>query len=167
MIATWRAMRPEDLATVAALAERIHANHPERPDVFAERLALHPTGCLALQGGEGLEGYAIAHPWARRPPKLDALLGATPRRPEYFYLHDVALLPGARGAGAARAAVARLAEEARRLKLDEMRLIAVSGSAAAWARLGFVAYGAPCPPSYGPDARAMRRLAQDAPALRP
>lgn len=153
----WRAMRADDLAAMAALAERIHVDYPERPEVFAERLALCPAGCLALESGGALVGYALAHPWAGAPPPLDTLLGALPSAPDHFYLHDVALAPQARGRGEARAALAALDDAARRLVLDEMRLVAVSGSAPVWARLGFAASGAPCPASYGDDAVAMRR----------
>lgn len=157
MPALWRPMRTADLASVVALADQIHRDHPERPEVFAERLALAPATCFALAKGDALLGYALAHPWAGAPPKLDSLLGAPPARPDHLYLHDVALTRAARGRGAARAVVATLDSVARRLGLGEMRLIAVSGSAPAWARLGFRDSDAPRPASYGADARAMRR----------
>ena len=157
----WRAMRTDDLAAVATLANRIHVAHPERPEVFAERLALCPQGCLALESGAALAGYALAHPWAGPPPKLDALLAALPAAPDHFYLHDVALSPQARGQGGARAALAALDDAARRLGLDEMRLVAVSGSAPVWARLGFRVTDAGAPASYGAGAAAMRRAVPD------
>lgn len=158
----WRAMRTDDLAAVATLANRLHVAFPERADVFAERLALCPAGCLALESGGALAGYAIAHPWSGAPPPLDTLLGALPAAPDHFYLHDVALAPQARGQGGARAALAALDDAARRLGLAEMRLVAVSGSTPVWARLGFRVTGAGAPASYGAGAAAMRRAVPDA-----
>lgn len=154
----WRPLQAGDLAAVFALAERVHPDHPERPEVFAERLALFPAGCLALDQGGALAGYALAHPWAGAPPKLDALLGAIPPRPDHFYVHDVATAATARGRGAARAVLAHFDAAARDLGLSDMRLVAVSGSARLWAHLGFVDSDAPRPASYGDDARAMRRM---------
>ncbi|NEW95116.1 GNAT family N-acetyltransferase, partial [Rhodopseudomonas sp. BR0M22] len=44
--ATWRGMTPADLPAVDAIAAVVHAAYPEDAAVFAERLALHPDGCL-------------------------------------------------------------------------------------------------------------------------
>ena len=53
--------------------------------VFAERLRLWPAGCfVCADGGGGIIGYAVSHPWRRDDaPALDALLGKPYRgRPE-------------------------------------------------------------------------------------
>lgn len=165
----WRAMRAGDLDAVIGLADAIHRDHPERREVFAERLALFAEGARALERvppranrdalatcGTALSGYAIGHPWAGSEPKLDSLLGALPETPDHFYVHDVALATQARGAGAARAVVSWFEALARGHGFNEIRLVAVSGSANVWAKLGFAESGAPVSPSYGADARAMR-----------
>ncbi|WP_338662951.1 GNAT family N-acetyltransferase [Pararoseomonas sp. SCSIO 73927] len=125
-----------DLPAVGAIAAAVHPGHPESDAVFAERLALHPAGCMMLQAGRAALGYAIAHPWhRRRPPPLNTLLGALPARPEVFYLHDLAILPAARAGGAGGAAVLALAEIAGGLP---MALVAIGGTEGFWRRQGFV-----------------------------
>ncbi|GHE67249.1 N-acetyltransferase GCN5 [Camelimonas fluminis] len=147
---TWRAMAAGDLAEVLKLAAVIHPDYPEDAAVFAERLGLYPQGCMVLEtpaaagddpGGDAggrLGGYLVSHPWtAGAPPALDSLLGALPPFPALYYLHDLALLPVARGTGAARAAVARAAAVAAQAGLDCLGLVAVNGAAAFWRRCGF------------------------------
>jgi GNAT superfamily N-acetyltransferase len=154
-----------DLAAVAALARLVHAAHPERDAVFAERLALFAPGCLVLAGAGRVQGYAIAHPWRRAaPPALDTLLGALPRRPDCLYLHDIALGPAARGAGAAAAALELLAALARDARLARIALVAIPGTEGFWRRQGFAPVARPDLAaklaSYGAGACAMeRRLA--------
>lgn len=128
-------MAPSDLAEVERLGNAIHQAHPERPEVFAERLALCPEGCHALGS---LDGYIISHPWTLgSPPALDTLLGALPARPDTWYIHDLALHERARGTGAAPAIVAHLAALAQARGLRSMSLIAVGRSPGFWARQGF------------------------------
>jgi GNAT superfamily N-acetyltransferase len=142
--AAWRAMTPGDLAAVARIAERVHPNYPERPEVFAERLALFPAGCLLLVNARGEPcGYAITHPGTLgAPPALDSLLGALPPAADCLYLHDIALLPAARGARAPAAALEMLRALARSLGLERLALVAVNGSAEYWRGHGF-GVGAP------------------------
>lgn len=131
----WRAMGTADLAEVRAIAAEVHPDHPERPEVFAERLALFPRGCFMLGTGGG---YAIAHPGVLgRPPALDTLLGALPPRPDCLYLHDVALLPDRRSRGESRLLLTELQRLASSLGLRRLALVAVSGSEPVWQRLGF------------------------------
>ncbi|WP_149537569.1 GNAT family N-acetyltransferase [Siccirubricoccus phaeus] len=156
MALSWRPMREADLPAVCALAEALHPEHPEPPDIFAERLALAPGGCLVLAGEGGLLGYAIGHGWSGlAPPALGVRLGTLPERPGAFHVHDVALLPAARGAGHAAAALAALAA-GRPL----VTLVAVAEAVPYWQRQGF--HDHPCADpaalaSYGAGARFMAR----------
>ncbi|MBP0492248.1 GNAT family N-acetyltransferase [Roseomonas sp. SG15] len=130
-------MRAGDLPEVRAIAAAVHPGHPESDAVFAERLALHPPGCLLLEAGETALGYAIAHPWhRRRPPALDTLLGALPEAPGVFYLHDLAILPAARGQGAGGGALRELEELTGGLP---MALVAIGGTEGFWQVQGFAA----------------------------
>jgi hypothetical protein len=134
-------MRPEDLPDVMALGAAIHLHHPERPAVFAERLALAPTGCFVL--GRPVLGYALSHPWRLTgPPPLDSLLGSLPKRPEAWHLHDIALAPNARGAGHGAGGLRCVLSAAALAGFCQASLVAIEGQAARWARLGFQA--APC-----------------------
>lgn len=158
----WRAMSTADLARVSAIADAIHPAHPEEPAVFAERCALFPEGCLVLEVDGGIGGYVVAHPWRlHAPPSLNARLGALPRDADCLYLHDIALLPSARGRGAAADAVARLVALAGTYALPALALIAISGTLPFWSRHGFAVVDAPelagKLASYDAEARLMRR----------
>jgi hypothetical protein len=163
--AAWRGMAPADLPAVERIGVLVHPDHPESPAIFAERRHLFPAGCLVLSGPADLLGYAIAHPWRfAQPPQLDTRLGALPDRPDTLYIHDIALLPGARRSGAGAAAVGLLAGLAETLRLPSLSLVAIGGSHAFWQRQGFAVQDdaalQPKLASYGPTARFMvRRLA--------
>lgn len=155
-------MAPDDLAGVDAIAHAVHRAHPERAEVFAERLALFAPGCLVLERGGEILGYAIAHPWTRAaPPALDTLLVALPPRPDCLYLHDVALLAPARGMGASARLLSLLDGLARAGGLPRIALIAIPGTAGFWHRQGFVPVARPelaaKLASYGDGAQVMER----------
>lgn len=164
-------MTPADLPGVMALAAVVHPAYPEDRAVFAERLDLWPPGCRVLDGrdegagarrGEGLAGYAVSHPWhAGAVPALNSLLGALPAATRTWYLHDLALRPGARGTGAAGRLVAELAHLAAAQGFAEMALVAVNGSSGFWRHHGFrCAHDASLDrrlASYDNEARYMRR----------
>lgn len=143
-------MRPEDLAAVAALEAACHAPlPPEGEAVFAERLALFPEGCLAMEDATGLVGYVVAHPWrSADPPALGRTLGAIPLDADCLHLHDIALAPRARGRGLVAGALDRLRRAAEARGLHRLTLVAVHGTAQLWQRHGFVRVG-PAPSGYG------------------
>ncbi len=140
----WRAMAARDLPAVNRVADAVHPLYPEDDAVFAERLALYPAGCLVLEGNAGVQGYAVAHPWILgRPPALNTLLGHLPEEADTFYIHDVAVLPAARGARHAAAGVALLLETAARDGFGNVSLVAIRGAAGFWEKLGFSVEDAP------------------------
>ncbi len=163
---SWRPMTTGDLAAVQILADTIHVDHPEEPHVFAERLRLYPQGCRVLDVDARLIGYALTHPWRYgEPPALNSSLGQLPSDATTYYVHDVALLPEARGKGYAIAIGDWLIRHAGQGGFPNLSLVAVNGSQPFWERLGFE--GAVIPGleakllSYGPDAVLMvRDLAQ-------
>ena len=131
-------MSAADLPVIMAAAAEVHPDYPEGEAVFTERLALHPAGCLVLAGGDGIGGYVLSHPWRfGQVPALDSLLGALPEDADIYYIHDLALLPLARGGGAASACVHRLAAHARAAGFARMALVAVGNSAGFWQRQDF------------------------------
>jgi len=153
-------MGRSDLPLAEAIAERVHPTLPEDPAVFAERLALFPHGCLMLEDGGKCSGYAIAHPWRlTQPPALNTFLGGLPAEADTLFLHDLALLPEARGAGFAGIAVRLLAERATALGLAAMSLVAAGTSHAFWRHHGFRLLDADgvaaAVATYGPGACAM------------
>lgn len=154
---SWEPLTAPDIAAVAAMAGLAHPALPERAEVFAEKAALFPAGCRKLLLGGSAAGYGIAHPWTLNSiPPLDGFLGALPERPECVYIHDVVVLPPARGLGAAGLYVGYLAGLAAGMKIPALALTAVYGSGALWSRFGF--RGAPAPAglgAYGPGAEYM------------
>lgn len=161
----WRPMTATDLPAVLAVAAVVHPGYPEDEAVFAERLGLFPQGCLVLDGPGGPIGYVVAHPWrCAAPPALNSLLGALPSRAGCVYIHDLALLPQARGSGAGGMVVARLSEIAARAGLPRLALVAIDGSSGFWRRQGFREVHAPALAeklaSYDDAARYMERALQ-------
>lgn len=132
-------MAASDLPAVAALAEAIHTDFPEDLAVFGDKLAHFPNGCFVLAGSGGqINGYCFSHPWRLgRPPALNQTLGGLPTLPETFFIHDLAIVPGLRGTGAAGRLVPRLLSIARRSGIGHASLVAVHGSAPFWQRMGF------------------------------
>jgi len=160
-------MTEPDLAEVQALADAIHLDHPEDAEVLVERLRLYPQGCLALEENGRLAGYALTHPWHfGRPPALNTRLRAIPHDATTYYVHDVALLPDARGKGYAAQASEWLVRHASGAGFGNLSLVAVNNSQRFWERLGFRrTKGDPGLEdkllTYGPDAVLMvRDLAQ-------
>jgi GNAT superfamily N-acetyltransferase len=164
-------MQPGDLGAVLAIAEAVHPLFPESRAVFADKLHLHADGALIQERGGRAAGYCFAHPWHRdQPPPLNTLLGTIPATADALYLHDLALLPEAHGAGAGAAAIAMLLARAALLHLDRVCLVAVNGSMPYWARHGFVVIDSAALQaklsSYGNEARFMvRTVLSSAPNL--
>lgn len=158
----WRPMIVQDLAQVQVLADSIHVDHPEDAQIFAERLHLYPQGCLVLEDGKHLLGYVLAHPWHfGAPPALNSLLTRIPHDATTYYVHDVALLPAARGKGYAAQAGEWLVRRASSDGFRNLSLVAVNNSQGFWERLGFRRTDVPGLEdklfTYGPDAVLMVR----------
>jgi ribosomal protein S18 acetylase RimI-like enzyme len=134
----WRAMTAGDLAEVQRISDVIHPDYPERDEVVAEKLMLSPsTHFMAVDGGS-VRGYAVSYPWiAADMPRLDTYIRKIPDDASVLYIHDVALLPSARGAGLVPDLLKRLSAEARKRNLKEFTLAAMYGSEAAWFQHGF------------------------------
>lgn len=135
----WRAMTAYDLAAVQGIADTVHVDFFESPEVLAERLKLYQHGCYLLELGEKPAGYVLSHPWtyASLPP-LNTLLKRLPAEPDTYYLHDLCLLPVARRVRAASKIVEALVKHATVEGYPTMTLVAVNGSVPFWERHGFV-----------------------------
>jgi ribosomal protein S18 acetylase RimI-like enzyme len=134
----WRAMTAYDLPAVQGIADTVHVDFFESPEVLAERLKLYQHGCYLLEVGEKPAGYVLSHPWTYGSlPKLNTLLNRLPAEPDTYYLHDLCLLPVARRVGAAGKIVEALAKHARAEGYPTMTLVAVNGSIPFWDRRGF------------------------------
>jgi ribosomal protein S18 acetylase RimI-like enzyme len=135
----WRAMTAKDLAEVQRISDLIHPDYPERDDVVAEKLMLSPATHFVAEDREGVvRGYAVAYPWiANDMPQLDVFIRKLPDKTEVLYIHDVALLPSARGGPLVPDLLKRLSKVARARGLSGFTLAAMYGSEAAWFQRGF------------------------------
>lgn len=140
----WRALTTFDLPVVEAIAEKVHPGFPEDLAVFAERQQLYPDGTRLLELDGVPSGYILSHPWRFKSlPALNALLGAIPPDADTYYLHDLALLPAARGTGAAAMIIGEIQRHARSRDFANMSLVAVNGSIPFWTKHGFRPFPAP------------------------
>lgn len=136
----WQQAQLSDAPAIFDVQCIAHALHPEAEAVLAGRIALNPAGCFVLRAGTEIAGYVLSHPWQRyAPPPLDTVLGGIPGDGDVWYLHDLALLPAARGSGAASRIIPHLADIARGEGFRVMALVSVNGSQGFWRRQGFCA----------------------------
>jgi GNAT superfamily N-acetyltransferase len=134
----WRPAAARDLLDIQRIGDEIHPDLHERPEVFAERLLLFPEGCFALVQNQRVVGYGLSHPWLLHSiPQVDQLLGSIPRSPECLLIHDVAVLPHARGHGAAGILIRLTANLARKHGIPRLALVSVYDTRPLWRRLGF------------------------------
>jgi GNAT superfamily N-acetyltransferase len=136
--ASWRALTPVDIESLASIANIIHPGLPESPQVFLERITLFPSGCLALvdHSSNKLAGYAISHPIKHhQPPALDSLLETLHPAADQYYIHDLAILPEWQGKGYAKTCVEQILRVAEGYKT--IGLVSVYGTATFWGRFGF------------------------------
>lgn len=136
----WRPMIAADLTAVSDLSARINPDFPERPEVLAEKFRLFPRGCFVLYAATGGQprGYCFSHPWMfGPPPALDTMLQALPEAASGYFIHDLAIELPLRGRNLASLLVPQLLQAARDAGIDRMMLVAVSGSAPFWTRMGF------------------------------
>ena len=158
----WRHASVNDIDAITGLAEIIHPAFPERPEVFAEKLSLFPSGCYVLVRHEEVMGYGLSHPWILNCiPPLDSFLKGIPSDADCLYVHDVAVLPEVRGHGSAERYVDLMEECTCKIGVDFLVLVSVYSTQRLWARYGFeVANGSELDMklrSYGPTAKYMIR----------
>ncbi len=140
----WRAMTAYDLPAVQQIAEAVHVDFFETPEVIAERQRLYHHGCYLLEINEKPAGYVLSHPWRHGSlPPLNTLLGELPREPDTYYLHDLCLLPVTRRVGAASRIVRALGKHATAQGYPTMSLVAVNGSVPFWGKHGFAVTDVP------------------------
>ncbi|WP_324695357.1 GNAT family N-acetyltransferase [Novosphingobium sp. RL4] len=158
----WREMREDDVAGVATVADAVHLDYPENPEVFAACLRHYPSGCRVLEDDDGqVAGYLVSHPGRQdHPPVLDTPMEALAEPFDCYFLHDLALGAATRGRGFAGEAVGIALGEAKALGLDRGVLIAVGDAHSFWKRQGFELLGDGLldpAKGYGPEARMLVR----------
>jgi ribosomal protein S18 acetylase RimI-like enzyme len=161
-VLNWRAMTPDDLDGVVAVAAIGFPDHREDRDCFESRLSVYPQGCFVLAEGETVQGYLIAYPWAMdSAPVLNRAIQTLPTNAAALYLHDLALHPDVRGGGWSRSAMATVLDLALHGDWPVIALVAVNDAVRFWEGHGFSVRDTPEMAtklaSYGTDARYMTR----------
>lgn len=134
----WHPLLIDDMGCVNRIADIVHTTLPERPEVFEEKVRLFPSGCRKLISGDAIVGYGISHPWMLFSiPPLDTFLQRLPNVPQCLYLHDIVVLPAARGSGAAGQYVDYIKAVARQMCIPALALVSVYGTDRLWSRFGF------------------------------
>jgi hypothetical protein len=134
----WRPVRPTDLDVINHIADEIHTSLPERSEVFEEKCTLFPEGCFVFTRDEQVLGYGLSHLWKMGDiPHLDTFLGKLPNSPNCIFIHDVAVLPQARGNNAAGTYIALVTAVARKYELTRLTLVSVYNTDVLWSRYGF------------------------------
>lgn len=134
----WAQLGAADLKAMHSIADSIHPELPERPEVFAEKMRLYNPGCWKLCRNTEVVGYGVSHPWLLHSiPPLDDFLVKLPPNPDCLYIHDVAILPSARGQSSASKYIDIVNRVARDRLLTHLACVSVYGTDALWARYGF------------------------------
>ena len=137
---SWRPSALADLPDIDRIGDAIHVDLPERPEVFAEKVTLFPAGCFVFCQGSSVFGYGLAHPWMLlNIPPLGQFLQELPPAANCLFIHDVVVMPEARGRNAALSLVRLYRDVATRHHLRHLALVAVYGTQTLWSRFGFEA----------------------------
>ena len=135
---TWRQANDADLDPIQEISEAIHVHLMEEQRIFLEKFNLFPEGCLVLEHGGTVAGYSISHPWRlRHIPALNQLLSSLPANPDCLFIHDLAVLPRARGLGATYGLMEIIEKLAGKRAIPYLALVSVYGTYPLWGRFGF------------------------------
>lgn len=152
-------------AAVSVQKEAFTPDLCEDPHVFRNRIERfgHYYRMAYLDGRA--VGYVICFPWKLGDsPVNNQVFPEELPEADCFFLHDIALLPEARGTGLAQALINEVYNVADGLGFDAVSLVAVKQSGSFWDKMGFVPYAAITPEKhqrvreiYGAGARLMAR----------
>lgn len=159
-------MTHEDLPHVLALQHACYRPDFHEPlSAFESKLSASPETCwVVAEGPASIQAYLVCLPMAdENYPLLHAPNWQLPSQADELYVHDMAISPALRGRGAARRLLIQAMAHAADQGLPRLSLIAVQGSVAFWAHLGFTTRHATSAPlvrklaSFGGDATLMSR----------
>jgi len=166
MIGSLRPLTTADLPIVERIQREAYPRyHKEAIAVFADKLTRYADGCWAYVSGSEMVGYLFSHPAAfADPPRLDEFLPPPATEPDCYFIHDKAVLPTHRGAGAGKLLLTEALAHAAARGFTKVALVAVQDARPYWERYGFEIATDAAPvalvrSSYGPDARYMTRNA--------
>lgn len=122
--------------------------YPPGANETVEALESHwriaPRLCKVAECDGSVVGYVMAHPWPLgMTPPLNTVYDRVPANSDSLFIHDLAVLPAARGVGAGNALARAAIDAGCVMRMRSAALIAVQGSEPFWARFGFVVAAVP------------------------
>lgn len=134
-----RKMQEDDLDAVIQIQALAYSDDfLESPQVFARKLQLAPDFCWVAQQVDQVLGYLFSHPWINHlPPALHTPLELLPSSADTWFVHDMAILPGARGMGLASRLYQMAQKTAHDYQLQDSLLVAMPGVDAFWSNHGY------------------------------
>ncbi len=108
----------------------------ESEQSYRSKLASNPQTCFIAEHNDGVCGYIIGLAVDEHSfPILNAPSISTPDNPTILYLHDLSVVPNARGTGVSEALIQHLLKQS--VNFEHTMLIAVQGSLGFWQKYNF------------------------------
>lgn len=154
-----RPLHADDLPVVLSIQRAAYGDgYQESAAVLGRKLELAPQACFVAHFDDLAVGYVFAHPWGcAGVPALHVPLPELPAMASRGFVHDLAVVPAARGLGVAAALFARVRGWSRAAGHGGLSLVALAEAVPFWARQGFSALPAVLPAEYGEGACLMEQ----------
>lgn len=137
-----RLMAQGDLTAIEDIQAEAYAGYfLESAEVIAQRFHISPSTAWVAEREGRVCAYLVGYcSLLGKINPLDAPF-APAENPDCLYLHDMAILKAAQGAGIAKALLLAAEQLAAAKQLDKMALLSVQDSKAFWSGLGFAESG--------------------------
>jgi len=134
-----RPMHAGDISAVLEIQSHCYDETKlESFQAFLAKFEATPNTCFIALLADVPAGYLVALPVVEgHPPPLNGTSYSVPQAANSLYLHDLAVLPKARGTGAADALVAAYFQALKQSQVQFGCLTAVNASSSYWERFGF------------------------------
>ncbi|MFL1404755.1 GNAT family N-acetyltransferase [Marinobacter sp. M1N3S26] len=136
-----RKLSQPDLPDVARIQRECYSQDIlESMDSFSAKLTACPDFCFMAVQRELPVGYVVALPWMfGEMLDLDGVEYSVPLQADSVCIHDLAVSPSARRAGAANQLLKAVLDTARERGYKRIFLVAIQGASSYWQRHGFEA----------------------------
>ncbi|QKJ67431.1 GNAT family N-acetyltransferase [Deefgea piscis] len=154
-----RLMHPDDFNAILALQSDCYPTEfIETAQTLQQKQQLAPHSSWVITLNEQISGYLFCHPWfGEKLPALNSPLNHLPETTDRFYIHDLAISPGARGNKLAEQLIQHAITWAIHANFSQVMLVAVLGADHFWRKHQFKPLPTPLPAAYGEDAICMLR----------
>ncbi|MCL1159534.1 GNAT family N-acetyltransferase [Shewanella inventionis] len=132
-----RPICPTDWPSIMAIQAQCYLDlTPESLAVMQSKWQASPSTCLVVEQKQQVLAYALVHPWLRGDaPSLDSEISL--QASSSWYLHDMAISPKAQGMGIGKQLITHILNQAHKLNIEGVGLVAVQGANTYWQQQGF------------------------------